>query len=568
MPIRQGREVGAVLDSGQFCPYITSDLALYEFVPYSPAAYYVGEVAGLDNGRALRQRVRMFGVARAAYRASNYTDDFYYRIHIKPRRLDLGNITSSQTSNVAVWNAWLEPRLLQSIDIIDGDGISVTGPGGVPQSYAALAEKVWQVAVSTDGTSVLDARVVWNFDIGDAEVAVTANRIVPWPIAPDWTNGVRERLAWLTEALRARNGRTQKRRLRQAPRRGIEFDVVTAGRDRRFIDNLLFDWSSRIWALPIWHDQQRLATAVPAGAVFVPCVTAGYDFAVGRLVMLWADAINNETLEVEAISAGALTLKRPTTRAWPAGTRLYPVRSARLEAWPEERAFHDDAGRQPVAFSIDEPCDWPAVMPAATYRGRPVLESRPDESDDPTRSYDRVLDLIDTQTGGVVPIDWSGRPYRNASHRWMIAGRAANASLRSLLYALAGQYRELWVPSWSSDLVLAAAVPPAGLSITVNWCGYARHGRMQANRRDIRVELKDGTISYRRIMGATETGTATEALAIDAAFGREVTPAQVRLISFMTLAEQASDEVELLHVTDADGATRAATSFRAVAHDD
>ncbi|RCH01933.1 hypothetical protein CSC36_6591 [Pseudomonas aeruginosa] len=38
-----------------------------------------------------------------------------------------------------------------------------------------------------------------------------------------------------------------------------------------------------------------------------------------------------------------------------------------------------------------EPSAWPELMPATTYRGRPVLEQRPDESEDLTSSYQRLL---------------------------------------------------------------------------------------------------------------------------------------------------------------------------------
>src|SRR5690606_21223571 len=56
------------------------------------------------NGRALTgQRMRA------------HVDDWYYRIHISPQRLDLGNVVSAQTQPVLLWNAFLEPRTLLDI---------------------------------------------------------------------------------------------------------------------------------------------------------------------------------------------------------------------------------------------------------------------------------------------------------------------------------------------------------------------------------------------------------------------------------------------------------------------
>ncbi|MGV8664248.1 hypothetical protein ACV357_34965, partial [Pseudomonas aeruginosa] len=40
-------------------------------------------------------------------------------------------------------------------------------------------------------------------------------------------------------------------------------------------------------------------------------------------------------------------------------------------------------------------------MPATMYRGRPVLEQRPDESEDLTSSYQRLLSTLDN--GSAIP---------------------------------------------------------------------------------------------------------------------------------------------------------------------
>ncbi len=43
--------------------------------------------------------------------------------------------------------------------------------------------------------------------------------------------------------------------------------------------------------------------------------------------------------------------------------------------------------------------DWPEVMPSTTYRGWPVLEQRPEESEDLSVSYQRLIDVLDNETG-------------------------------------------------------------------------------------------------------------------------------------------------------------------------
>jgi hypothetical protein len=43
---------------------------------------------------------------------------------------------------------------------------------------------------------------------------------------------------------------------------------------------LLAGWGGA-WQLPIWPDVQRLSAPLSAGAVSVPCATAGFDFVAG-----------------------------------------------------------------------------------------------------------------------------------------------------------------------------------------------------------------------------------------------------------------------------------------------
>lgn len=388
---------------------------------------------------------------------------------------------------------------------------------------------------------------------------------VLWPVPPDWGNGVNESLEWLTDVITARNGSAQKRELRQAPRRTFTFDVIAEEQARRVADTLLNDHGSKYFQLPIWHDMQRLG-AIDSGTDTIPCVTADYEFAPEARVVFWLSINEWQIAEIETVEADHLVLTGTTERAWPAGTRLYPVRRAHLVDQPEESAWSDASGTRSVQMVLDDYSDWAAVLPTETYLGVPVLEMRPDEGEDPQSAFTRLATNLDVGTGIITLFDWADRAFRTGSMRWLIQGRSEHAALRSLLYGLRGRMQTLWVPTWHSDLLLMADIGSSDTVITVEWTGYTLYGRMQSNRRDIRIELLDGTIWYRRITDAAEAGD-TEQLTLASALGEAVTRQQVRCISFMVLCDQAHDRVELQHHADADGITSVATQFRGVRHD-
>lgn len=393
-----------------------------------------------------------------------------------------------------------------------------------------------------------------------------AGQDVLWPVPADWENGVRETLEWLSELLPARNRRTQKRQLRQVPRRSFEFDIITDEQLSRVADTLLNDRGSQTWLLPIWHDVQLLIAPLPADSPAIPCRTAGFDFVQGGQAVLWNGVNQWEVVVIEEIEVDQLVLDDTTSSTWGAGTRLYPLRRGHLVEQPQETRWTDDKGKRSVQFILDEPCAWPAVLPEALYRDYPVLEMRPDWGEDLGMAFARSVETVDVGTGPIARFDWPGRSFREAQVTWIVSGREDNTALRSLLYALRGRMATLWLPTWNSDLVLTAPVTYTATSMTVEWCGYALYGRAQSNWRDIRIELWDGTVFYRRITGAAQAG-ANEVLQIDAALGVGITPGQVRVISFLVLSEQASDAVELIHITDADGITTVSTKFQGVRND-
>lgn len=388
-----------------------------------------------------------------------------------------------------------------------------------------------------------------------------------WPYPPNWSDSVSESLAWLTDIMQASNGAQQARALREAPRRTFAFKAMAHGDARRIVDAVRFYLGVRSLLLPVYPDVQLLGASLAAGAASIPCRTAGFDFADGGKAVLWADANAWELVDVDTVGANSLTLATGTANAWGAGTQLYPVRRARLKETPRAAQYNDDLVALQLQFLIDEPCDWAAAWPsAATYRGMPVLEWRGDESQDPTDSFDRTTSTVDQDVGPVFYIDLPGMAFRMQSQAFQIIGRDSHTAFRSLLYALAGRAGQIWVPSWMHDVQLRQPAAGTDTQLQVNWCGYTQFGFEQVNRRDLRFELLDGTVIYRRVIGSAETADG-ETLQLDASLGQAIAPAAIRQISWMSLCTLASDTVEIIHDTDADGVARAGVNWQAVKND-
>ena len=398
-------------------------------------------------------------------------------------------------------------------------------------------------------------------------MSFAADTPAPWPLVPDWSQPVIETLAWLTDVMQAsRSASSQHRMLRATPRRGFAWRSLAEGQDRRVADLLLADRGGSTWWVPVWPDVQVLDNAIPAFAIDLPCRTAGFDFTAPGHALLWRSPREWSVVEVQTIEIDGLMLAEPSVSAWPVGTLLLPLRAGRIGEAPEEQALTDELGaRNSVAAAVIEPCDWPAAMPTATtYRTFPVLEWRPEESEPPSSSAPRTLGIVDNETAQPVVVDMIERALRAQGHTWQLQGRDTQAAWRSLLYALAGRANPVWVPSWTADLRVVAAISALTTFITVEWTGYTLFGRQQAGLRDVRIELWNGTAFCRRITASVQ-GAETETLQLDAALGQAVAVADIRQVCWLRLCTLASDTVEIRHLTDADGVAQCRLAFSEVA---
>lgn len=491
-----------------------------------------------------------------------FVDDYYNRVHITPGSIDLGNVVSAQSTPVSLWNAYLQPRTLNAIDGLD-EGIEISGQPAAPLLFPPLKELLWDVTVTPDGQPVLDTTLAWQFE-GDitAALRITANRIIAWTFVPDWGDGIEETLTASTDILQSESAVSQRRQLRLTPRREFSGPMYAEGRERQYLDLALFGWSDRIWAMPIWPDIQLLEVAVDVDADFIQCATEHLDFRAAGLAMLRGeDAFTTETVEILDVLSTGLQLKRGTQQAWPVGSRLYPVRTAQLQSEPELTKLTDRLIEASVQFLVVEECDWPEWLPTTLYRGRPVWDRRPDDSENLTHSARRLRSTLDS--GMAIPLitDTAQRALQMLGQRHLDLGREARALVRSFIYGMRGRQKVVWVPSHMDDLTLTATASAVATTLDVANIGYTRFSNGKPGRRDIRIELWNGTVLMRRITGAIELDGQTERMAIDAALGIEIQPGDVARISWMNLCRFEADAQRIEHMTDSEGVAAWATVF-------
>lgn len=477
--------------------------------------------------------------------AVSYYDDFYNRVHVTPRTLDIGNLLSVQTREVSVWNAWLTDQALSAITESATDGLTESGIVA-PTTFAPLEERAYLVTVDTQGPATIDAEYTFVFPTESPLLAVTGRRVVVFGHAPNWARPVVEKLNWLTDVLLSHGGVEQRIGLRDAPRRALAYELATLTRHQtNLLETMLLGWQSRLWAVPVWTDAQNLAADLAAGSLAIPCETSGYEFAADSLALLWAAHDHHEAVEIDAVGASSLTLKTATLADWPAGTRLYPIRLGRL---PARQKFVRETGHHltgSVEFAFD---DNVAIAPADTgdiYDGYRVYAGRTNWADPTEVEFVRQLDELDYETGQAWVDDLSGLAALLKSWHWLFKTRAEIVAFRGWLAARAGRRVPFWSISQAVDMEVVAAIGASDTAIHIRNIGYQRFLDGRADRRHICIRTTSGTLYYRRITASTEVDASEEELAIDSALGVLLNPADIESVRFMHLTRLETDAIEI-----------------------
>jgi hypothetical protein len=225
----------------------------------------------------------------------------------------------------------------------------------------------------------------------------------------------------------------------------------------------------------MWHDQLRLIADLPAGSssVTLSDVASNYDFQIGNNLLLYSSPLVVEGIQITAISGALVTFNKPTENDWPAGTFVYPVRSALLQADQTVTRQTAKLSQATVSFRITQNPVLTAVASTTTYNGLELFLMPPDRSADVTAEYQRVVDTLDYNTGGFREHDPSGRPYTVRSWQYLLQGRANILAFKEWLYQRQGRLTPFYMPTWENNLTLTEIVGATSSLLAVQNSGMS-----------------------------------------------------------------------------------------------
>ena len=463
-----------------------------------------------------------------SYKSRSFKDDYYYRIHLLPTSINLGNLLSGQTREVEVWNAYFEPHLLNSITPANATGLTLIEPDVPPTYFQSLESRIYNLTISATGSPVISASYTFDFDTEDPVLLVTGRRVVVWPFIPQTKH--KESLEWKTDVIPSIENE-QRIALRPEPRQSFSYEFQLSESQFSRAKAIAHQWSHRVYGIPVWAELTFVG-ALEIGITQVPVDTQYQDYRENDIILIWEDDINFVAVETLSVDPAYVELKLPLEVEF---TNAYvcPLRYARTMQGMNFKRDSIDYAISNSTFLVTQNVDHTNTIGLPVYRTKDVLNIRTILTSPVNERIRRAVTIFDNGSGPIeieeendwVDVMWSMTfDTLTRQERWQI---------REWIHSRKGKQKGFWLPSWNQDINILTDVSNTASSLEIIPIGYPLYYTVT----DLMIILNDGTEIFTRVTGGSTNVDGNEVLALDDQIGTSFLTTDVALACFMKHVE-------------------------------
>ncbi|MDJ0954772.1 MAG: hypothetical protein QNJ81_13935 [Acidimicrobiia bacterium] len=477
----------------------------------------------------------------------DFTDIFYNRVAVIPSFLDVGNVSSAQSFQVEVWNGFFENRTLTAINEIDAEGIVISGGVPVGGTFPQLKSFLYDITVEADGPPIINAFIQWVLSADSGELNIIGNRLNVFGFEPD--SQLTETLGWKTDIIQSFSGE-QRIRVRDAARQSFEFTTQADNGIQTRINNLLYGWQDKVFALPYWVDAVKHPTAINALDMTIFFDTTFLDFRAGGLALIWENDYTNEAVEIDTVEADRLNLLREVVNDYPNGALVIPIVRATVQGGLRRQIGRGDDTRSVITFrgfdNVEN--DDQAPVTWTEFEGIEVIDAANIQFgsiDSNIILPERVVDNISGVFDYFPERDFTAE---TANQGYIVRTKEDRFNLRNFFYRRRGRLKPFWYDTNRPDYEVIETIAASSINIVV-FVANQKFLDIAENNFALHLVLKDGTDFYRNLVGLSseDLGNNTETLEIDVAFGQEILPEEVDRLSLLILSRFSIDDIPFEH---------------------
>ncbi len=552
---------------------VNAGLPVPTTVVHNPKFGFAGMAVGANNNKLLSNAQQ--GISRV----SSYNNmsahlgsapkygagigfDWFEKIHIFPQRLDLGNVISNIVEVLELYSAYRrDTRTLTGFTNNAGAGITTDLPTP-PLLIDPQTSLIVNVTVSTVGPPVINGTLDFVFDVRTASVPITGTRITLFEFIPQ--GGATEVVEFLTNVMKARDGTEQRVALRRFPRHRVKYNVMSVlDTDRNKLNSFMVDWSSRLFAVPIWWEARRITTDTAMSATTIDVSSTDYArFFVGGLAMIMQVDVDGtrtiDTLEIASLTATSLTLTSGVQSAYNKDVSfVVPTIPGVLSSTvPKSRRRSTLQELQADFLLIENEQDLSDTSAFPSFNGRASIEDPNFIDGQIQEEFNRKVIRLDESTGEIIQTSGEDRAVIVSNMRWEVESSQRLWEIRQLLHALKGKQVSFYQPTFNHDFKLVAPASSGATSIDVTNVGYTTFVKTREPYNAIRIVLAEGVghsspLDFGPlrfiITGSSIVSDTVERLTLDSTLPLDINSTNVVRIEYIMLNRMESDSVTLTH---------------------
>lgn len=400
----------------------------------------------------------------------SYFADFYNRIHVIPKSLDLGNITSLQTTQVEVWNAYLVPNSLTSIQILNLDGVTFTNASGL-NTYAALESRFYTLTALADGQSIINGNVRLNFGTGSVSIPITGQRGFIFPFAP--LTSYKETINWTSNVIQTISSE-QVLALKDIPKQTLTYNYrFRTVNEFTLAKNIAKKYQHLTLVSPIWAQTVRIG-AVALNATTINVKTDFMEISVGDLAVVYQNYLLYEVVEITAKTSTSVTIKQGITTTFTGNLCFIPAKICYTPKGFDFNRSSSSVNSLSVTFENTKGFTLSSISGYSTYLSLPIIETITPIESSITENFEREVEYINNDLGDLEPVSLVNYTKDRKVLNLFSHGQANIYKMKRLLDYFKGKKNYFYLPTFSADgEPVVTSLPISSTSIDIKYAGFS-----------------------------------------------------------------------------------------------
>ena len=370
-------------------------------------------------------------------------------------------------------------------------------------------------------------------------------------LKPNWGNGVKETLEFLTTIVTSDRGKEQRSAERTHARRSVSFEAVLHADALRDLKADLHERSDFLSYIPEpVHRLSTVAVYAPLGSTTVQFVDVVSSDHIGKRVCIMGGK-RNFFATVSGIVGSTVTFSAPIEREAVAGDDLRLCVEGRMPTSVSVKYVADDIAYFNADFNQNPgtPNINYGTSAFPTFRGREVFNEKPNWDNPPSVEIVSEYNVTDFKRGVIrtySPIDFISRV---TQFTFLGRNTAKMNRLIDFFQRQLGRCGEFWCPSWTSDLRMVQPITNGNNYIVVAGRKVADYYASSTVEKAVAIRRSNNDWLYRYITGITTDGT-NSTITFDAPFTFDVDLEAVVGLYWLNVCRFATDTMTVQWITN------------------